>query len=277
MAKKKSTSRISARKATNQPSSVQQFVLNCIPSQDTERDWTFGDAAGAGISATTSIPPSKDLRESWWMIPDQGSTGACVGFATADSVIRWHMVKAKRLKEDELLSVRHVWMSSKETDVFVTRPTTFIESEGTSLKAALDICRNFGVVLDSILPFNSCSLYPRSTNEFYVIAAQRKIASYFNLGRNLTDWRAWIANNGPILTRLNVDATWDNASANGGKLDSYQPLTARGGHAVALVGYTQDRFIVRNSWGIKWGDKGFAYASNAYAADSFTEAYGVSL
>lgn len=200
MAKKKSKSLISARKVTNQPSSVQQFILNCIPSQDTERDWTFVDAAGAGISATTSIPPSKDLRESWWKIRDQGSTGACVGFASADSVVRWHMVKEKRLKEDELLSVRHVWMSSKETDVFMTRPTTFIESEGTSLKAALDICRNFGVVLDSILPFNSYSLYPNSTNEFYAIAAQRKIASYFNLGRNLTDWRAWIANNGPILT-----------------------------------------------------------------------------
>ena len=45
---------------------------------------------------------------------------------------------------------------------------------------------------------------------------------------------------------------------------------------VALVGYTPDRFIVRNSWGTGWGDKGFGYASLAYAQDAFTEAYGVS-
>lgn len=277
MAKKKPARRTSAGRTTTKSSSVQQFILNCIPSQDTERDWTFGDAAGAGILAAASIPPSKDLRESWWRIGNQGSTGSCVGWASADSVLRWHLVKANRLAQSDLLSMRYVWMASKETDVFVTRPTTFIESDGTSLKAALDICRNFGVVRDAVLPFESGALYQGSTNSFYALAAQRKIASYFNLGRNLTDWRTWIANNGPILTRLDVDATWDNASANGGKLDSYQPLTTRGGHAVAIVGYTQGRFIVRNSWGTTWGDKGFAYASNAYAADAFTEAYGVSL
>jgi C1A family cysteine protease len=61
-------------------------------------------------------------------------------------------------------------------------------------------------------------------------------------------------------------------------MDVYRPETMRGGHAVALVGYTPDRFIVRNSWGTTgWGDQGFGYASLAYAQQAFTEAYGVSL
>ena len=58
-------------------------------------------------------------------------------------------------------------------------------------------------------------------------------------------------------------------------MDEYQPDTTRGGHCVALVGYRKDRFIVRNSWGSGWGDKGFAYASLAYAQAAFTEAYGI--
>ena len=44
---------------------------------------------------------------------------------------------------------------------------------------------------------------------------------------------------------------------------------------MALVGYTTTGFIVRNSWGTGWGDKGFAYAADTYAQPAFTEAYGV--
>ena len=54
-----------------------------------------------------------------------------------------------------------------------------------------------------------------------------------------------------------------------------------GGHAWCIVGYQDEAsvpgggyFIVRNSWGTGWGDRGFAYASNDYARDAFTEAYG---
>jgi C1A family cysteine protease len=63
-----------------------------------------------------------------------------------------------------------------------------------------------------------------------------------------------------------------------GKLDQYKPETRRGGHAVALVGYTPDAFIVRNSWGTTaWGDQGFGYASSAYAQADFTEANGLTV
>jgi hypothetical protein len=238
----------------------------------------MASAEQAGLlAAAPAIPKSKDLREPWWEIGNQEDTGSCVGWAAADSVVRWHLVKANRLSTKELLSVRYVWMAAKETDDFMSQPTTFIESDGTSLKAALDIARKFGTVLDPVVPFASGKLYPGPASTFYALATQRRIASYFNLGTAPASWRKWIAGNGPVLTRLDVDATWDQAAETGGKLETYQPGTARGGHAVALVGYTPDYFIVRNSWGTDWGDKGFAYASNAYAGAAFTEAYGVVL
>jgi len=83
------------------------------------------------------------------------------------------------------------------------------------------------------------------------------------------------ATKGPILTRLDVDDTWQDATATKGNLDDYKADAVHGGHAVAIVGYKPGRFIVRNSWGTTWGDKGFAYASLAYAQEAFTEAYGV--
>jgi C1A family cysteine protease len=252
-------------------------ILNCIPSRNTEQDWTFANAATAEIVAMApAIPAEKDLREPWWKINDQGDTGSCVGWATADSVLRWHFVKSGELRENELLAPRFIWMAAKETDEFLSQPTTFIEEEGTSLKAALDIARKFGAVTDAMLPFSG-ALYQETAKVFYAIAAQLKIASYFNQGTNPADWKTWLATKGPILTRLGVDSTWDNATATGGNLDIYQPATVRGGHAVAFVGYTADRLIVRNSWGTGWGDQGFAYASLAYAQAAFTEAYGVTL
>jgi C1A family cysteine protease len=265
-------------------------ILNCIKSKETEKDWLFEHAVGAGLVAPTAAilggepavglaaepaPTGVDLREPWWTIGDQLATGSCVGWATADSVLRWHFVKSKNLPTDQRLSPRFIWMAAKETDSIKTVPTTFIELEGTSLKAALDIARKFGAVSDAVLPFSTGQLYPQDQRTFYAIASQLKIASYFNLGLDPANWRAWLAGNGPILTRLDVEATWDNATTTQGNLDIYQPKTVRGGHAVALVGYTADRFIVRNSWGTGWGDQGYAYASLAYAQAAFQEAYGV--
>lgn len=254
-----------------------QHVLNCLPSRNTERDWTFSDARQAGLLALDVIPASVDLREDWWAIGNQGNTGACVGWAVADSALRWLFVKANRLDKAELLSVRYVWMAAKETDDLSSRPTTFIETGTTSVKAAMDVVRDYGIVLDTLLPFANGQLYTGAMHVFYAHAASLRIASYFNLGRDLQDWRSWIVNRGPIITRLDIDQTWIDANKDNANLNVYQPDPAGQGHAVALVGYTEDYFIVRNSWGTDWGDGGYAYASNAYAAAAFTEAYGVTV
>jgi C1A family cysteine protease len=274
--KKKDSQRRSAGGAADQVDSSRR-ILNCVPSPEQDRDWRFQHAEDAGVLAEAAVPSSKDLRDdSWWAIGDQGATGSCVGWATADSVLRWHLVQAGRLAKTETLSTRFQWMAAKETDQFDRQPTSFIESAGTSIKSALEVARKWGAVRDKELPFKSGRLYRGEEATFYAVATQLKIASYFNLGRSLDDWRSWLARNGPIVTRLDVDATWDAATANKGKLTAYKPSTKRGGHAVALVGYTPTGFVVRNSWGKDWGDAGYAYASNAYAGKAFTEAYGVS-
>jgi C1A family cysteine protease len=226
------------------------------------------------------LPASIDLRAAWWDIGDQKNTGSCVGWSSTDGVARYTFVKAGRLAQNVKLSPRFTWMASKETDQFTTKPETMIEDAGTTLKAAVDILRKFGAVPETLLPFHIASaMYTGDENTFFATAATRKIAAYFNLQRNLPNWRAWLAGHGPILVGLNVDHTWDNATATGGNLDTFQPNTVRGGHAVALVGYRADgRFIVRNSWGTSWGDHGFAYPSEAYINGAFyTESYGVTL
>ncbi len=259
----------------------QERICNLKPSHKTETDWLYHDAVESGtLGAPAALPASLDLRKPWWDIGDQKNTGSCVGWGSTDGVANYMFVMANRLPQNVKLSPRFTWMASKETDQFTTRPETMIEGAGTTLKAAVDILRNFGAVPETILPFNIVTtMYTGNENTLFATAATRKITSYFNLQRNLPNWRAWLVQHGPILVGLNVDHTWDNATATGGKLDTFQPNTVRGGHAVALVGYTTDqRFILRNSWGTSWGDKGFAYASESYINGAFyDESYGVTL
>jgi hypothetical protein len=257
-------------------------ICNVILSRNTERDWNIENAVQARAIAApaAALPLAVDLRAPWWKIGNQESTGSCVGWASTDGVVRYHMVKAGKLTQAGMLSPRCTWMASKETDEFTNRPETFIEGAGTSLKAAMEFLRKYGAVPEALLPFHiSTAMYLGDENTFFATAASRRIASYFNLSRNFASWRTWLATHGPIMAALNVDATWDNAKATQGKLDTFKPNTVRGGHAVCIVGYTADkRFIVRNSWGTGWGDNGFAYASEAYInAAFFNESYGATI
>jgi len=256
-------------------------ICNLVPSFNTERDWRFEHATGSGaLEAVTALPSSVDLRAAWWKIGDQENTGSCVGWASTDGVMRYHMVKAGRLGQAETLSPRFTWMASKETDEFTNRPETFIEGAGTSLKAAMDILRKYGAVPEALLRFHiETAMFVGNESVFFATAAGRRVAAYFNLGKDLNQWRTWLASHGPVMVGLQVDATWDNAKATNGNLDNFKSNTVRGGHAVCLVGYTQqNRFILRNSWGTGWGDNGFAYASEAYIqAGFFNESYGVTV
>ena len=257
-------------------------ICNVVPSLNTERDWRINNAieSNAIAAPALTLPASVDLRDdTWWKIGNQENTGSCVGWASTEGVARYHFVKGSKLAKPGNLSIRLSWMGSKELDTD-PNPNTFIESAGTSLKGAVDILRNKGAVPESWLPFHiQTFMYLGAENTFYAKASQLKIAAYFNLGNNLNSWRTWLATHGPILAAFNVDATWDNATATQGKLDTFQPNTVRGGHAVTIVGYSADkRFIIRNSWGTTWGDKGYGYASEAYiTAAFFNESYGITL
>jgi hypothetical protein len=266
------------------------YITNCKESLHPEKDWGISNAAAAGypLLELSEIPPAWDLRkdtETWWDIQDQDESGACVGFAVADSVLRWHFVKSNHIQPTEHLSVRYLWMAAKEMDEFSDRPTTFMERRGTSIKAALTVASKYGVVLEKDLPFESGRLYPGDENDFYAKAAKMRITSYFNLGKDLGHWRRWIFNHGPVAIRIDPDQSWINlvpfvdtpaeTETQSGKLDTYSGSVGLDGHACALVGYTPDGFFVRNSWGSNWGAQGYAFASNAYAGMAFTEAYGV--
>ena len=256
-------------------------ILNVVRSRRTGTDWGIERAIEDGVvRRVRPLPAEVDLRARWWTVGDQGKTGACVGWATADGALRWHLVRAGRLRPHERLSPRFVWMASKETDTYVARPETFLEKAGTSLKAALDICRKFGAVRESLLPFAVHDLmYTGDADAFFAAAARRRVGAYYNLRRSPDAWRTWLATRGPVVAAVNVDASWHDAGRRRGELGRYRRSTAEGGHAVVIVGYRRDgRFVLRNSWGPDWGDGGHAYATADWARAAFLrDTYGIAV
>ena len=127
------------------PRPEQERVCNLKPSTRTETDWQFHNAVESGaLGAPAILPASLDLREPWWDIGDQKNTGSCVGWGSTDGVARYMFATANRLANNVKLSPgSHGWQARRPTRS-TTRPETMIEEAGTTLKAAVDILRNFG-------------------------------------------------------------------------------------------------------------------------------------
>lgn len=252
-------------------------ICNMKPSSDPDKDFTIVQAFAAAGQDLAAAPPNKvDLREPWWVVKDQGSTGACAGFSSS-SLAEYCFTKTKRINAGETVSPRPIWMAAKETDKFTDYPTTFIEQEGTSLNAVLNFLQRYGCVRESVMPFSS--LYTQTVQQFYAQSAALRIASYYNVGKTQSSWKQWLSKYGPLYVAINVDASWMEASKTSGYLTQYNTSQIYGGHAVLICGYDSDKdyFIFKNSWGTSWGDQGYAYASSKWCAQAVLEVYGVSV
>ncbi len=83
--------------------------------------------------------------------------------------------------------------------------------------------------------------------------------------------RACLASGYPFVFGFSVYESFESDwVAKTGKVDLPTPKEKMiGGHAVMAVGYDEasQRFIVRNSWGVKWGDHGYFTMPYAYLTD----------
>ena len=164
-------------------------------------------------------------------------------------------------------------MSAKETDQRETYPSTFLETDGTSLKAGLDVVRKFGVALESELPWDGCSSTerrPRPSTSPRAPAPDHGLLQPRRRQRArpppLPEWRHWLH---AERTRCSCWSSRTGTSqTTAGDLDGFDEASVAGSHAAALFGYGPDHFLLRSSWGTDWGDAGYARMSLEYAAQA---------
>ena len=216
-------------------------ILNCKPSRDTHRDWTFAHARSAGVlTARAALPRTVDLRAPWWKVGDQLATGSCVGWALADSVLRWHFTGAGKLDQKELLSPQ-VHLDGGEGDRSVRDPADDVHRDrGDQPEGRARHRPQVRRGPDDVLPFRSGRSCTRTKH-------QRSTPSPRSSRSPATSTSGRTSNNGaPGWPRTGRSSRGSTSTRPGtmrrrrqGNLDVYHPATVRGGHAVSLVGYTE--------------------------------------
>lgn len=102
-------------------------------------------------------------------------------------------------------------------------------------------------------------------------AYENRISTYYKIN-NPNELKIALYKHGPVAAGIKI---YDNFSIpnNIYHYDKTQPTS---GHAVMIIGWTKKYWIVQNSWGKDWGDKGkFFIPIDKSFKEVFFEAYGV--
>lgn len=194
-----------------------------------------------------------DLRQHCSPVENQGSLGSCTGQAIAGAI--------------ELLNKRN----KKPTDVsrlfiyYYERLLlgTINYDSGAYIRDGIKSVFRWGAPLESFWPY----IINRFTQEPSQVAIKDGVLRKVTLYERVTDLNGCLdalSNGFPVTIGFKVYSSFESWTVKRTGVMSYpNKRTERllGGHAVLLVGYdmVKKRFIVRNSWGSGWGDRGYFY------------------
>lgn len=212
----------------------------------------------ATLLKTQENPVRKDWREKKVVTPakNQGGCGSCWTFA-ATEVIESHLAIAT----GKLLEL------APQTLVdCVKNPDSCGGTggcEGGTAELAFNYTRDFGIALEKDLHYTAhdgqCPKYK----------AAAKGTGYVHLPSNDADaLETALATKGPVA--VSVAANWgryEGGIFSGACSDKDCPID----HAVVAVGYDKDYWLIRNSWGESWGEKGYIRLSRKNDATTYTD------
>ena len=201
------------------------------------------------------------------MVLDQGREGACTGFGLAAVVnyLRWSRVRlakgGSRKPLPQKVSERMLYHLARFYDEWPGE-----DYDGSSCRGALKGWHRHGVCDQKLWPYRNKAgdvEFIEPADGWDTNATQCPIGVYYRIDKNsVVDMQAAICEVGAIYCSGNVHPGWfaQPFPTRGGIacIDVPKDAENTGGHAFALVGYNRYGFIVQNSWGPKWGTKGFA-------------------
>lgn len=236
-----------------------RMLFNLLHDVHDARDFLF-----AKTFLKSDMPEIVDLRTRCSPIENQETLGSCGPNALAGAM-EFNDLKDGNGYTD--LSRLFIYYVTRE------RMGTIKEDSGVSIREMVKAVAKFGACDEMMWPYEINRYEERPHDLCYTDAEHRRIKEYWRVN-GATIWHTektimyCLLEGFPIVFGLMLYESFmtDEVAANG-----YVPVPALGekslgGHAMEIVGYdiTERQFIVRNSWGKAWGDKGYCYIPFEY-------------
>lgn len=213
-------------------------------------------AGGLAVYAPTPTNLDKvDLRLYSGEVEFQDAIGSC----TANAIVSACEILLQRQQKFVNLSRLFLYYNARMLE-------NGVGLDGAYLAYALQASRDFGVCVEEAWPYDIKKVDEKPSEEAYTQALQYRVTRYeyidnTNDETKLAGATSALAEGFPVVISMLTTIKLEMVS---GPLDNqhyqgtgHSPFT--GLHAVTIIGYDASKqyFIVENSWGSSWGDRGY--------------------
>ena len=216
----------------------------------------------ARAAPVARLPPKVDLRQAMTAVEDQQDTNSCAANATAGA---YEYLVKRHLGEDAYdVSRLFIYYNARAAD-----DPDNIEDEGSVLQSVIDGLKEHGACSEETWPFDPEMVNEEPSEEAYEEARHFLIEDTELVPTDLQAWKTALAAGHPVIFGLKLFGSFDKHKKAGlvpMPSAAERGRESHGGHAMLCVGYSEpdEVFIVRNSWGPGWGDKGYCYVPYRY-------------
>jgi len=214
------------------------------------------------ICNKVSLPETVDLRSNFPPVYNQGNLGSC----TANALCGVFEFETVDEKVDIGFKPSRLFIYYNERKI----ENTITEDSGAMLSDGIKSLKTFGVCSEKDCPYIIEKFTQKPSDTAYKNALNHKVIDSLNIHQDLTSMKTSLFNKNPFVVGIAVYDSFESPEvAKSGMVPMPKPNeNCLGGHAVVVCGYTKDHWIIRNSWGASWGDKGYFYLPYLYLLDS---------
>jgi len=206
------------------------------------------------------LPSKVDLRpQEHFHIYDQGHLGSCTANAIGAA---YHFDQIRQGVKDFIPSRLFIYYNERAMEGSVG------QDAGAYIRDGIKSLNKLGVCDEKAWPYNESRFTHKPSKQCYEAALCNTAKEYARVPQTLEAMKGCLNEGFPFAFGFVVMSSFQLPDvAATGRMHMPGPYDfVMGGHAVQACGYDDGKevFIVRNSWGLGWGDNGYFYMPYAY-------------